>query len=409
MIDPRIPYFYKTFYRVPFLVPYWDRSEMLTVLASSVGNGAAGGDPRDALKRVLAERFGMFHVVLTSSGRFAIELALRSLGRWGGEVIIPTFICSAVAEAVLAAGCVPVFADINDDLTLSVESVRANLTDNSVAVVVAHLSGKPARDLEDLEDLCQTRNLALIDDAAQAFGVPVHGRYPGGFGDFGVLSFGVGKPTFSIGGGALVTRSADLGERCEQIAARVGRAGPPHWLEVLGAWNFVLQYCCRRATQPAYLTARCVRKLLRASGRGSPRGRISRLAAALQLRQIQKLDAILAGFRAHGQYVARRLAGRQDVACPQASDQCAYTKLILRLDSGGVARLARHLLRRRVEIEWSYTPLELFPRYAALRRARNTYAATVWERLVSVPVHPQLDEPDMEYMVSAVESFLRAN
>ena len=167
MIASRITYFYKTWYRVPFLVTYWGKEEIRTILASTISSGVGGGvGARGELKRVLAKRFGFSHVILTSTGRFAIEVALRSLGKPGGEVIVPTFVCRSVPEAVLKAGCVPVFADINKDLSVSVESVRSNLTDKTIAVLVAHLSGKPAKDLTDLVILCFERGISLIDDAA---------------------------------------------------------------------------------------------------------------------------------------------------------------------------------------------------------------------------------------------------
>ena len=127
MIDPRIIYFYKTWYRVPFLVPFWDKREIHSVLkfTSSFGTGDIEGSS-ETLQVVIQKQFCFPYVVLTSTGRFAIEVALRSLGKPGGEVIVPTFICDAVPRAVLDAGYVPVFADINEDLTIDIKSVRVN-------------------------------------------------------------------------------------------------------------------------------------------------------------------------------------------------------------------------------------------------------------------------------------------
>lgn len=407
-IDPRIPYFYKTWYRIPFLVPAWGREELRAVWAFAMSSGDDGGKATEALAKALEDRFSSSHVVLTSTGRFAIEVALRSLDKPGAEVIIPTFSCGAIPEAILQAGYVPVFADINADLTLSVESVRANLTERTVAVLVAHLSGKPASDLDELVELCHERGIPLIDDAAQAIGVKHRGEYLGSFGDFGILSFGVGKPTFSVGGGALILRSSEVKMYCKEIVDQIGREARSHPREVVAAWNFLLEYCWRRATQPIYLLGRAVKKIVGISGPKPHRGRISRLSALIQLKQINKLDKILTGFAANGRYIIRRLADRAEVAFPQSSEDCAYTKLILALRKGDPGRMAKHLLKHGIEVEWSYKPLDLLPKYSPFRRFRNFHAEAVWNRLLALPAHPRLHGEEIEVVASAVEKYFHS-
>lgn len=411
-MDPRIPYFYKTWYRIPFLIPAWDREEEVrTILASTLTgmNGRHRPDARETLKALLWERFGFSQVVLTSTGRFAIEIALRSLNRTGGEVVIPTFICRSVADAVLEAGYVPVFADVNEDLTLSVASVRRNLTPKTVAVLVAHLSGKPASDLRALVSLCQERGLVLIDDAAQAFGVKSDGAYLGSFGEFGILSFGVGKPTFSVGGGALILRSAAAASHCESILRHIGTGDEFYRHELATSWNCLLQYRWRRVTLPAYLAGRALRRMLRIAAHKPARGQISKLAAVLQVMQVRKLDDILTRFLTHGQYLVRRLSNHPGMTFPQRSDDCGYTKLIAALQHADPHALAIHLLKQGVEIEWSYTPLDLRPEFAAFRRHQNAQAERIWSRLLALPVHPGLHEEQLEAVAGAIERFIHAN
>ena len=241
-MDPRIRYFYKTWYRVPFLIPAWDDEEIEAALwPGRISKSADDDEPCRRLEEALATRFGFPHVVLTSSGSFALEVALRALER-PGEVILPSFICGSVVRAVVRAGCTPVAADVNDDLTLSADSVEARLTDRTAAVLVAHLSGTPAQDLDRLIALCDRRNMPLIDDAAQAFGIRARGRFLGSCGRFGVLSFGPGKPTFSIGGGALIASSSQDAARCEQLVRRIGEEEGTAVPSRAAALRFVLEY-----------------------------------------------------------------------------------------------------------------------------------------------------------------------
>ena len=158
-----------------------------------------------------------------------------------------------------------------------------------------------------------------------------------------------------------------------------------------------------------YLFGRTIKKIVRATGTQPYRGRISRLCAILQLIQIDKLDSILARFVANGQFVVRSLADLPAVKFPQSSDDCAYTKLILVLHNGDTGALATHLLKRGVEIEWSYKPLDLRSEFAVFRRFRNSYAESIWSRLLVLPVHPWLSDGDVSSVARAVESFFQTN
>lgn len=407
MMDPRLRYCYKTFYRVPFLVPAWDRQELRAIWRATVAaDDPWGPSAQDALQEALAQR-GFPHTVLTSSGGWAIEIALRSLERPGGEVIIPTFLCGSVLDAVVRAGCVPVLADITDDLTLSVESVRANLTPNTIAVLVAHLGGKPAHDLSELVRLCRDLGIALIDDAAQALGVQQGGAPLGTFGDFGILSFGLGKPTFSIGGGGVVFRSAQEKARGDALLHRMNGHPEPRWREVGASWNFVLEYGCRRITQPAYLFGRAMKRLTRQPAGPLWCGPISRLEAGLQIEQLRKLERILERFTANGRAIIAGMAAVPEVSFPQASPSSAYTKLIMRVRHGDRRALAVHLLRAGIEIEETYTPLGARPPYAAYRRLPTPVAEGLWASLFALPVHPELRDADLALMMTAITRFFR--
>ena len=405
--DPRLRYLHRSWYRTPFLVPAWDSEELDTLWAYSRSRQRRLGSVcAEQLQDALQQRFGFPHVVLTSTGSCAIEVALRSLGPPGGEVILPSFLCGTVARAVLAAGCVPVFADIHDDLGLSIESVRRNLTDKTVAVLVAHLAGQPCRDVVELESVCRERGLALIDDAAQSLGASLDGRFLGSLGTFGALSFGLGKPTFSIGGGALVLHTHDAALRCRAILGQMEDEGAPRRHEMAAAWSFVAQYCWRRVTYPMYAAGRLVRRLAGIPATPRPRGVISELEAALQLIQLKTLDGHLRSFAEHGSVIVSRLAPLDHVRFPQASRPCGYTKLFIERRDGDVGGLATHLLKHGVEIEWPWTPLDLREEFSRFRRQPNVVAEQLWKRLLILPSHPALTPKDVDRIAGAVASFV---
>ncbi len=162
------------------------------------------GDELAGLEAELGEAAGGAHVAGVSSGAGALQLALVGLGvRPGDEVILPAFTAVPTASAVVAAGAVPVLADVDPRTaavtTGSVERVRSARTR---AVVLVHLYGRRAEPV--------LTDLPVIDDAAQAFGTVI----PSASSAAVVWSF---YPTKNLGGlgdgGAVASRDADLAER----------------------------------------------------------------------------------------------------------------------------------------------------------------------------------------------------
>jgi len=403
-VDSRILNPHKLFYRVPFLVPYWDQEELSVVRRWTTGRHSPPTAFDDLHEQL--QYLGYEHCVLTSTGRFALEVALRSLRAPGAEVVIPAFACRSIAKAVIEAGCVAVFADVNRDLTIAADSVERNVTTRTAAVVVAHLSGKPASDFEALIDLCRRHSLALIDDAAQALGVRYRNRPLGTFGQFGILSFGIGKPTFSLGGGALVVHSGHSQHRCQAIVSETGRTRTVSRTRDMGRIiDFLMQYRWRRRTLPFYAATRGIRKLTIGSRSGwSPRGPIEPLEAALQAAQLRKLDAILQRFRENATQVVQSVASRDGSCVPQASADCAYTKLLVRIGHDAEA-LSTFLLKRGIEIERSYRPLDVDAEFARFARHPAEYARRVSPELLALPVHPSLDQLQVAHVASSLAAF----
>src|SRR5207253_11353476 len=112
---------------------------------------------------------------------------------WGGpgdEVIVPTLTFVATANAVVATGGEPVFADSisAEDLTIDPASVEARITASTKAVICMHYGGYPCR-MGELLKLCERRGLFLIEDAGHAPGAAWEGRPLGSIGDVGCFSF----------------------------------------------------------------------------------------------------------------------------------------------------------------------------------------------------------------------------
>ncbi|MBU2547892.1 MAG: DegT/DnrJ/EryC1/StrS family aminotransferase [Proteobacteria bacterium] len=138
---------------------------------------------------------------------------LEAAGVGGGEVIVPSNTFMATPLAAIRAGADVVFADCNrEDLCLSLTDLKTRITSRTRAVIVVHIGGHIAFEIEEMAAYLAERDIALIEDCAHAHGAEYNGRQAGTYGLGGVYSFYATK-TMPLGeGGLVVTRDARAAE-----------------------------------------------------------------------------------------------------------------------------------------------------------------------------------------------------
>lgn len=177
------------------------------------------GKEGEAFEREWADQCGIAHAVGVGNGMDAIEIALRAIDIGPGDEVITTPMTAfATVLAILRAGATPVLADITPDTALlSMDSVDRCLTPHTRAVVLVHLYGE-VRNMQAWVDFCNAKNIALIEDCAQAHLAQWQGKFAGTFGKAGAFSF---YPTKNLGtagdGGLLVTHDQALAEKSSQL------------------------------------------------------------------------------------------------------------------------------------------------------------------------------------------------
>ena len=135
------------------------------------------------------------NTLYASKGRYALMHILNSLSEID-SILLPAYLCESVLNTVVQLGIKHYFYDLDpEDLNASLDSIKF-IIDNTEAkaVFVASMYGNPAN-LIEIEQFCKSKNIFLIDDAAQSFGAELNGKPVGFFGDAGFFSFSPGKPT----------------------------------------------------------------------------------------------------------------------------------------------------------------------------------------------------------------------
>jgi 8-amino-3,8-dideoxy-alpha-D-manno-octulosonate transaminase len=158
------------------------------------------------LERAFSQHLGVPYALAVNSGTSALVCGLVALGIGPrDEVIVPAYTWVSTASAVLAAGAVPIIAEVDESLTLDPGDVQRRLSPHTRAIIAVHMRGAPAR-LDTLARLARENGLLLMEDVAQAAGGRFRGRSLGSIGDVGVYSFQMSK-ILTAGEGGLVATS----------------------------------------------------------------------------------------------------------------------------------------------------------------------------------------------------------
>jgi dTDP-4-amino-4,6-dideoxygalactose transaminase len=334
-----------------------------------------------ALEADLAAFCGARHAITCSSGTDALLLALMAKGIGAGDAVIcPSFTFCATAEVVALLGATPVFADV-DEQTFNVDPgsvTRAIATARKLgltpkAVIPVDLFGQPA-DHAAIAAIAQAENLFVLDDAAQAFGATYRNRRVGTLGDVTATSFFPAKPLGCYGDGGAVTTDDD------ELAATMRS------LRVHGEGHH--KYDCVRV---------------------GLNGRFDTIQAAVL---IEKLKIFPEEITARDRIARRYSAGLADVASvPGLSDgvTSVWAQYTIRLAPGRRDMLAGALNAEGIPTAIHYPkPVHAQEAYRHFPRAEGglPVCERLAEEVISLPMHPYLDEPTQDRIIEAVRRAL---
>lgn len=180
--------------------PWITDSDVRAVADTVSGGMIAKGLRVQSFEDAVAAYNGTPGCVAVGSATAAISLALRSMGIGeGDEVILPTYVCISVANAVKSVGATPVLCDVGDHWNMTPRSVEPHISKATKAIILVHIFGIPS----DASSFTHFK-IPIIEDCCQAFGATVRGRKVGTIGSVGVFSFNAIK-CLTTGEGGMAT------------------------------------------------------------------------------------------------------------------------------------------------------------------------------------------------------------
>ena len=204
---------------IPLNVRYRSGDEVEAV-ASVIESGqwAGGSTITQRVEQQISTILDDCHVLLTSSGTAALELALMALGIGrNDEVLVSTFASVGAANAILHSGATPVYSDIRSDTyNIDPTAIERHLTEQTRAIIVSHFGGISA-DMAAIMTLAEEHGLFVLEDAGYSFDARLNGAALGTIGHIGCFSFDNNSTVACGEGGALVTHNDVLSQQARLL------------------------------------------------------------------------------------------------------------------------------------------------------------------------------------------------
>lgn len=213
----------------PFLPPMMEFQEYISAIWERgwlTNNGPLVNELELRLKSYLA----LDHLLYLNNGTIALQIAIKALGI-KGEVITTPFSYVATTSSLVWEGCTPIMADIDPNtLNIDPKSIRAKITDKTSAIMATHVFGNPC-DHDEIGSIAKEAGVAVIYDAAHAFGVKVRDKSIFSYGNVSTTSFHATKIFHTVEGGAVITQDPDL-LRTMSLMRNFGHTSPTSFGEV---------------------------------------------------------------------------------------------------------------------------------------------------------------------------------
>lgn len=332
------------------------------------------GPEVEELEKRFAKFCGTSYAVGVNSGTDALILSLRALEIGSGDEVITvpnSFI--STASAVILVGAKPVFVDVRDDYNIDPVKIQEAISARTKAIIPVHLTGRPC-EMNPILEIAKKHHLHVIEDAAQAVGAEYRDKKVGSFGLLGCFSLHPLKTLNACGdGGIITTNNGKL-------------FGTLKMLRNIGLQN--------RNDCTVW----------------SGNSRLDTLQAAVVLAKLHHLDQWTEKRREHARFYREALTHVSQIQCPQnnSDEKCVYHTFVIQADDRD--KLKVYLADRGIETAIHYPiPIHLQSVAGSLNFKRGAFpmAEAQAERILSLPIYPELQKSDLKYICDEIKQFYR--
>lgn len=373
---------------IPFSRPWIDETEIDAVSQVLESKWISTGGRVREFERAFAEYLGVKHAIAVSSCTAALHLSLVVSGIGAEDEVITTpYTFTATAEAIRYVGAIPVFVDIcPDTLNIDVNSIEQAITSKTKAIMPVHIAGFPC-DMDKLRDISNAYKLILIDDAAHAIPTQYKGHYIGTLGDLSAFSFYANKNLTTGEGGMITTNDDTLAKPLQTM--RLHGIDKDAWARQSKRtmWRYDI-------TTEGY------------------KYNMTDIQAAMGLCQLMKLNKQHERRQNFALMYQTELEKTPHIKTPTVPDnptEHSWHLYMIQLQNVDRDAFVDSMREENIECSVHYIPLHLFDFYQkqyGYSVGDFPYAESVFERVVSLPLHPGLTENDIHTVIDTIRKLL---
>ena len=370
--------------KVPFVVPNIDNSDKKAVITALESNLLTGGPTLRKFENSFRDLTGSKYAIGVSNATAALQLSLKSLkiGK-DDEVIIPDMTFVATANAVLFTGATPILADINfEDLNISVESIKKNMSSKTKAIIPVHFAGKSCN-MKEIRKIAKQYRVKIIEDCAHAVGTKFGNTHVGNFGEAGCFSFYPTKNLTTIEGGMIITNSF----KTAQYIMKSRNHGISRTLKERFSGGFPWDY---EIFEMGY------------------NFRLDEIRSCLGVNQLKRIKKMNKLRRMAADYYTTNLRSIKGIITPKLNEKShSWHLYIIKIQKEfGISRdeLFKKLLANGVRTSVHYKPLHKFSLYKKMCKKYGKLAnsSKAYKEILSLPLYPGITKKEQDYVIKQI-------
>ena len=348
---------------IPIAKPWLGEEEKKAVLEVLDSGLLAQGKKVAEFEQEFARYVGVKHAIATANGTAALHAALLAQSiTVGDEVITTPFSFIATANAIRMAGATPVFVDIDEKtFNLDPDLIEKAITPKTKAILPVHLFGLPA-EMNKMIAIAEKYHLAIIEDACQAHGAEFQGKKVGSFGT-GCFSFYPTKNMTTGEGGMITTNDDSIAHRARMI---INHGSEKKYYHDTVGYNY----------------------------------RMTDIAAAIGIVQLQKLTACNQQRRRNAQYLQEKLSVIKGLILPAEHPGQVYHQFTIRITPEFTktrAEVVSMLTKQGIGSAIFYpVPIHQQKAYSEYHQHQFPVAEYIAPEVLSLPIHPAVTEADLD-------------
>ena len=376
---------------LPFHMPAIGDEEIAAVVDVLKSGWLTTGSKVKEFEREFCRFVGARHGVAVNSATAALHLGLAAVGiKEGDEVIVPTMTFAATAEVVLYLKAKPVLVDCTGDtLNIDPAAIERAITPHTKAIIPVHFAGQPC-DSERILSLARAHGLRVIEDAAHALPARDHSQMIGSIGDITCFSFYATKTITTGEGGMATTNSPEWADRMRMLSLHGISHDAWNRYSSEGSWYY-------EVTNLGY------------------KYNLTDIAASLGIEQLKKCRRFAAARRRIADAYTAAFADLVEIRTPlsEPNKEHAWHLYVIQLELDRLTINRREFIEalREMNIGSSvhFIPLHLHPFYRqnfGYQPGDFPMAAAVYQRIVSLPIYPNMTDADVDDVIGAVRSIV---